>query len=80
VSEGAQQGVQLGAFLAALTGLLAALLALAVHPVAATLLSLGAMALLVRAAAAFCGLSEDFRLNPSKQTKGEDTWQTTHQR
>ncbi len=54
-----QPGFHLGSFLLGLTALLAALLSMTRHPFLATLLTLGAMALLLSAAAGICGLSSE---------------------
>lgn len=54
-----QLGFHFGSFLLGLTALLAALLSMAHHPFLATLLTLGAMALLLSSAAGICGLSSE---------------------
>jgi uncharacterized membrane protein len=52
-------GFHSSSFLLGLTALLAAVLSMARHPFLATLLTLGAMALLLSAAAGICGLSSE---------------------
>jgi peptidoglycan/LPS O-acetylase OafA/YrhL len=54
-----QPGFHFGSFLLGLTALLAALLSMARHPFLATLLTLGAMALLLSAAAGICGIGSE---------------------
>ena len=64
-----QRGIPLVTLLVALTGLLAALLAFALHPLAATLLTLGSMALVLHAAVGVCGWSQELRCDSAKKNR-----------